>query len=260
MAERRVATGNATKEPRALNGRRTGIGPFANSRPASLPGREQSSSTCPGGCASLHHRLSSVAPPGLEIAPLSSPAVSSQSALVKSYELAPGALRIRLVLSRLAVIRHAPSVRSVRIDFDLCGRLSRRKGCFEFVFHFRLALVIIGRDGKIESRLDFRDRQMRAVGSVSDKAAAMKGNARADTVGEGRRRLQYISTAQTISDDTEFLFLVDLLLRFQKGDESDGVPFHRARREMRSRHAAIKFHVGGILDRIEPLVENGRLG
>ncbi len=36
---------------RELKGRRTGIGPVANSGPASLPGREHSSSTCPGGCA-----------------------------------------------------------------------------------------------------------------------------------------------------------------------------------------------------------------
>src|SRR5215471_14578007 len=66
---------------RALKGRRTGIGPAANSGPASRQGREQSSSTCPGGCASLHHRLISVAPPGRDIASLSLPAVSGLAAL-----------------------------------------------------------------------------------------------------------------------------------------------------------------------------------
>ncbi len=66
---------------RELKGRRTGIGPVANSGPASLPGREQSSLTCPGGCASLHHRLISVAPPGWKITSLSLPAVSGLAAL-----------------------------------------------------------------------------------------------------------------------------------------------------------------------------------
>src|SRR5262245_59523120 len=60
----------------SLKGRRTGIDPLANSGPASLPGREQSYSTCTGGCASLHHRLISIAPPGREIASLRLPAVS----------------------------------------------------------------------------------------------------------------------------------------------------------------------------------------
>src|SRR5215470_8255112 len=81
MVERSVGAGNATTGPRALKGSRTGIGPVENSGPASLPGRERSSLTCPGGCAPLHHRLISVAPPGREMASLSLPAVSQAPAL-----------------------------------------------------------------------------------------------------------------------------------------------------------------------------------
>jgi len=79
--------GNVTTGLRVLKGRRTGIGPVENSGPASLPGREQTSSTCPGGCASLHRWLIFVAPPGLEIASLSLSVVSGRT------RLRPGGVR-----------------------------------------------------------------------------------------------------------------------------------------------------------------------
>src|SRR5262245_34508211 len=63
-----------------MKGRRTGIGPLANSSPASRQGREKSSPPYSGGYASLHHRLISVAPPGREITSLSLPAVSQAPA------------------------------------------------------------------------------------------------------------------------------------------------------------------------------------
>ncbi|HEU0176412.1 MAG TPA: hypothetical protein VFV58_19270, partial [Blastocatellia bacterium] len=76
---------------RSLKGRRTGISPVANSSPASLPGHKKSSSTCPGGCASLHHRLISVAPPGREIASSSLPAVSyGMAALIRDAKVKDG--------------------------------------------------------------------------------------------------------------------------------------------------------------------------
>jgi len=47
---------------RALKRRWTWIISVANSGPASLPGREKSFLVCPGACASLPHRLISIAP------------------------------------------------------------------------------------------------------------------------------------------------------------------------------------------------------
>jgi hypothetical protein len=54
----------ARRERVALKGRRTKADLPIRANPASLPGREQYSMTCPGGFASLHHRLISVAPTG----------------------------------------------------------------------------------------------------------------------------------------------------------------------------------------------------
>src|SRR5262245_12704570 len=58
------ATGNLSSTSRALEGRWTKADTIIKASRASLPGREISFITCPGGCASLHHRLSSVAPTG----------------------------------------------------------------------------------------------------------------------------------------------------------------------------------------------------
>ena len=51
VLERSLTTGNLTTEPRALSGRRTGVGSVENSGLASLPGREKSLLVCPGACA-----------------------------------------------------------------------------------------------------------------------------------------------------------------------------------------------------------------
>jgi hypothetical protein len=65
----------------ALEGRGTRTDTLIRASPASLPGHEKSFAPCPGGCASLHHRLISAAPPGREITFRGLPAVSLVAAL-----------------------------------------------------------------------------------------------------------------------------------------------------------------------------------
>src|SRR6266540_2021032 len=91
---------------RELKGRRTGIGPVANSGPASLPGREQSSSTRPGGCASLHHRLISVAP---TILPNGTPVILADESHWQGGKLWASAIP---VVTNSCAWRRKPSTRS----------------------------------------------------------------------------------------------------------------------------------------------------
>src|ERR1017187_3347764 len=103
---------------------------------------------------------------------------SGESRPVQRQQLAPGALGVGLTVNRITVlhrhVRYAPAVLRARIDLDF-RRYFRRSECFsQFVFRIRLTHVVVCRDCDVQSRLDPRREQMRAVGLVGHQASAME--------------------------------------------------------------------------------------
>src|SRR5580700_237161 len=72
------------------------------------------------------------------------------------------------------------------IHFDFDGNLGGCKGLLQLIFGIRLTLIVVRRDPKIDSCLDLRREQVRAIGFIGHQASAVERCARTNAIGQGR--------------------------------------------------------------------------
>src|SRR6266566_1162226 len=109
--------------------------------------------------------------------------------LVENDQLTPGALGVRHVVYRHSVLQrhvgYTPAMQAC-VNFDFGRHIRRGECCLQFVFRVRLPHVIVSGDAEIHARFDLGRQKMRAVGIVGHQAAAVKGRAGADAIGDRR--------------------------------------------------------------------------
>jgi hypothetical protein len=143
------------------------------------------------------------------------PRMSLTAPSCTTYQLAPRALALLFVPGRPAVA-HAPAGERVGVNFDFRADLPGRERLAEGVLNLGLALVVIGRDGKLQTRLDLRCQKMRAIGEYSSPENPMESwnEAPAPTrSGTASGVLINVRAAEIVRVSPDLLFLFHLRLR-----------------------------------------------